>query len=107
MWTLFQYKNGSNPYITKTNEELFRMICKYELEQINETAFEVVQERTNPIGNDYSDKRNVLREFAKQWQDDFSKFDYSLEDLASWQEFFTKYGCKFGLAHEFKANGIY
>ena len=108
MWTFFNFRNGSNPYITKTNEFLFKMICKYYLTQIDCKRFYVESEREicprHALKRE--DKKAILQNFAIEWQRCFEFFNYSWDEIAEWQNFFEEYGRKFGLLKEFRENGI-
>lgn len=105
MYIHFRYKNGSNPYITKTNEYFFKMICKYHLERDFDTGFTVIEKR-EPYKKTYKALQAILRDFAIQWQYDFPRFAYSWSELNEWDSFFTEYGKKYGLLREFHENGI-
>ena len=92
-----------NPYVTKTDKEFFRMVCKYELEQISEISFCVSAERN---AKTYAEKKEALRDMAIEWQSKFGEMTYYWSDLAEWSNFFEKYGRKYGLLTEFRENGI-
>lgn len=104
MYTQFLFNEG-NPYITTTNKELFRMVCKYYIEQFDNNSF-VCTGLIEWNGNrkSYEGKKEVLRNFAINWQN----FDdnYSYGELSNWQDFFREYGKKYGLLNEFTNNGI-
>lgn len=109
MYIHFKYRNGSNPYITTTNENLFKMICKYYLYQTGEKAFEVgdkINAEFKQNKSPYQFKQYVLRMFAIEWQYDFADMRYSWGDLSEWGAFFEEYGKKYGLLREFRENGI-
>ena len=105
MYINFTYKNGSNPYITTTNSNLFNMLCKYDLEQVGSASFYVLGRR-GKFKKTYQTKRAILRDFAINWQYDFSNLLYSWGNLADWGAFFEEYGKKYGLLREFRENGI-
>jgi len=105
MWIHFRYWNGSNPYITKTNRYFFKMICKYYLTRDYDLGYMVEAER-EPYKKTYKAVREILREFAQNWQNDFPRSSYSWHDLADWGAFFEEYGKKYGLLREFRENGI-
>jgi hypothetical protein len=105
MYIHFRYRDGANPYITTTNKNFFRMICKYELTRDFDKGFCVEIER-KPYKKTYEALQEVLRNFAIEWQLDFPKASYSWLDLAEWQSFFEEYGKKYGLLREFRENGI-
>ena len=105
MYNHFEYCNGSNPYITKTNKELFRMFCKYYYTQISEHGFVITGVRVW-TRHTYEAKKQLLRAVAIDWQNDFSQFAYSWGDLADWGGFFEELGKEYGLITEFKENGI-
>ena len=103
MYRQFIFKEG-NPYVTKTDEEFFRMICKYEVEQVGERDFQVIEER-KPTKT-YFDKKVRLRGFAIDFQLGFSDWCYFWGDIIDWRIFFEEYGGKYGLLREFRENGI-
>ena len=105
MYIHFRYYHGGNPYITINNKGLFYMIKKYNLRQEGKKAFFVIREWRKKHMT-YTDKRELLREFAREWQANFCRFDYSMNDLINYQSFFEDYGKKYGLLREFRANGI-
>lgn len=105
MYIHFRYRNGSNPYISTTTENLFKMICKYDLRQTGAADFMVVYKR-EPYKKNYKALQEVLRNFAVEWQYMFSELCYSWGDLAEWSAFFEEYGKKYGLLREFRENGI-
>lgn len=108
MYIHFTFWHKGNPYITKTNEALFKMVLKYDLVQLGADEFFVAGERQYN-GNAYVKrevKKEVLRAFAIDWQSNFERENYSWGELAEWQGFFEEYGRKYGLLREFKENGI-
>ena len=48
MYTLFIYNNGANPFIAKTSGELFKMLKKYDVENIGENTYTIHGERKTP-----------------------------------------------------------
>ena len=105
MYTKFIYNNGSNPYIATTHRNLFNMIFKYNLTEISENTFRILNEREK-YPKTYANKRYILQEFALMWLDWFCDCRYSWESLAQWGAFFEEYGKKYGLLREFRENGI-
>lgn len=112
MYIHFEYKDGSNPYISTTNKNLFKMVCKYYLTQKSKRAFEVEGKseiwtsNPNKKMSAYQKRRFHLEEFAKQWQYDFADMRYTWDDMFFWGSFFEEYGKKYGLLREFRKNGI-
>lgn len=110
MYTTFIFKNGANPYITKNNQELFRMLTSNCCEQIAENIFEVLAPAqmltVKKGGSKYKMIKGVVRNLAIEYQYKFSELNYSYYDLIGWQRFFEEYGKKYGLIKEFKENGI-
>ena len=107
MYNLFIFKDNSNPYIVKTNKELFKMYCKYYCEPLEKDNFIVLGLREwNGNKQTYEGRKEVLRSEAVKWQENFSKNNYSYHQLSEWQNFFEEYGKKYGLLKEFKENGI-
>ena len=103
MYVHFTFKEG-NPFITTANNTLFIMICNNCLEQVGANFYNVTNKRFGV--KSYTDKKNQLRDFAREWQANFPDFNYSEWELIGWQEFFEEYGRKYGLLAEFRENGI-
>ena len=104
-WNHFVFDDGSNPYISMTNKAFFWMIRHYDTEQIGEHSFRVHGVRPK-CRYTREHNREVVRNFAIDWQGDFGRFNYSWGDLADWQDFFDEYGRKYGLLTEFHVEGI-
>lgn len=56
--------------------------------------------------NKYQNKKAELRDIAISWQSEFAEKNYSYADLATWEEFFNRYGRRFGLLRELRENAI-
>ena len=54
----------------------------------------------------YQKRKEVVRELAIDWQNDFNNHNYSYNELYEFQELFTKLGRRYGLLKEFKENAI-
>ena len=54
----------------------------------------------------YEQKKNEIREQAIQWQDDFSRNNYSYFVVFQRQRYFEKMGRRYGLLKEFRENAI-
>lgn len=106
MWYHFTFDDGSNPYITKTNAETFRILRKYNCKQVGCCAFLVQSGSEWKPGNDYKSKKSDLQSIAIDWQHAFDQFNYSYGELLSWQGFFYELGARYGLLTEFHENGI-
>ena len=87
MFVHISFKDGSNPFIAKTNKAFFEMLMHYDLTQ--EFQFGFVASEKNTIPKGYNSKKDALRDFAIDWQN--GEFDYSYSDLMNWQDFFTEY----------------
>ena len=105
MYIHFSYKDGSNPYTSASNKNLFRMICKYHLTQDGDTFYTVTEKR-KPYKKTYAALREVLRDFAVDWQLSFDRMTYYQSTLCDYADFFEEYGKKYGLLREFRENGI-
>ena len=105
MYIHFTYYHGGNPYISMNNKNLFKMICKYHLEQVGDTFYHVTEER-KPYKKTYKALREILEGFAIDWQLSFSDMTYHQSTLIDYQSFFEEYGKKYGLLREFRENGI-
>lgn len=112
MYIHFSYYDGSNPYIAMHGAELFRMVKKYQLDQVAENAFKVVDTvhywtvHTGRKLTSYEKAQAALRDFAQIWQGSAYMFNYSWGELCDWAGFFEEYGRKYGLLREFRENGI-
>ena len=110
MYINFTFEDGGNPYITTTNKTLWNMVKKYYMEQTGEKSFHVLGrcevwtagKRLTP----YKKEKNILRDFAIDWQYKYADLRYSWGDLYDWQQFFSEYGKKYGLLREFRENAI-
>lgn len=54
----------------------------------------------------YQKSKEETRQFAIDWQADFSNHNYSYSELAVFQDMFFRLGRKYGLLREFRENGI-
>lgn len=54
----------------------------------------------------YQIKKQILRDEAIEWQNNFENKNYSYLELANIEEYFYKQGKKYGLLKEFRENGI-
>lgn len=104
----FTFKDGSNPYITKTNSELFRILKKHYYKQISEHVFFIdsLREWNGAEEYNYQNNKMLAAAIARDWQQDFNNMNYSTDDIISWQGFFEEIGKKYGLIKEFRENAI-
>ena len=105
MWTHFEFWNGSNPYISKTDADRKWMFNHYECEQTSENGFYVHGENMNKCKT-YNDWKDFFTTLAINWQNTWDRFNYSMDELNDWHNFFYTYGKKYGLLKEYKENGI-
>lgn len=110
MFIQFIFSDGSNPYITKTYRELFKMLKNNYCEQVAENAF-IVHNPAQWLGtgrklSEYKKNKAIVETLAKEWQWNYNRFNYSYQELVEWQGFFTWYGTKYGLLKDFEENGI-
>ncbi len=54
----------------------------------------------------YEKKKEMARQEAIDWQNDFCNHNYSYEELAEFGEHFEKLGKRYGLLKEFRENGV-
>ena len=54
----------------------------------------------------YEKKKEMARQKAIDWQDDFRNHNYSYGELDEFGYYFEKLGRKYGLLKEFRENGI-
>ena len=109
MYITFEFRNGSNPYIAKTHNELFRMLLKYITVQTSERSFLAADSALRKSYNGkltYDRKKELVREMAIEWQHEAGYLNYSYYELAEWQDFFETLGARFGLLREFHENCI-
>jgi len=57
-------------------------------------------------GNNYRERQSYLVELAKDWQLNFSYYEWSYGELAAIQNWFYENAKRYGLVKEFKENGI-
>lgn len=105
----FTFEDGSNPYITKTNVEFWKMLKNYDVEMVTNFSFKVIGKKqtlsVKPL-TPYERNQSILRDFAIEWQFKFADLTHAWRDLCEWSDFFEEYGRKYGLIREFKENGI-
>lgn len=108
MWNLIQFNDHSNPWISKTDADLLRMVKRYCLIPVDRdgqlTGF-VAARRTFPV-RDYQDAKEAIRDFAQLMGMAFSLCSMSYGELADWQGFFEMVGRRYGLLTEFRENAI-
>lgn len=56
--------------------------------------------------NNYSKRKEEVRDLAINWQAECGEKNYSWSELADWGDFFTRLGRRYGLLREFRENGI-
>lgn len=113
MFVQFNFENGSNPYIAKTNAEIFRMIKKYYINDFLtlrniKTGSKAIylSVRKNKI-SEREKAKCALRELAFLWKEFINGYnDYMYYEFSFWANFFKEYGKKYGLLTEFQASGI-
>ena len=57
-------------------------------------------------GKTYAEKKENLRNFAIEWQQDSAENNFSWTEISYWQGWFERMGRRFGLLNEFRENGI-
>ena len=111
MYIQFDYKDGSNPYVSMNYKTLFRMVCKYVLEQTGTNSYticgkaEIWTYKRKKL-TAYEKAKTALREFAWNFDYNFSRFTWYYSELAYMQGFFEEYGKRYGLYREFHENAI-
>ena len=58
------------------------------------------------MANKYQIEKERIRQIAIEWQLEDGDFPYSYGGLAILQDYFYKYGKRYGLLKEFRENGI-
>ena len=56
--------------------------------------------------NTYEKKKEMARQEAIDWKNDFCNHNYSYGELAEFVYYFEKLGRRYGLLKEFRENGI-
>lgn len=108
MWNLVQFGNGSNPWISKTDADLLRLVKRYHLIPIdrdNKLCGFVATPRTYPVKT-YQECKDAVRDFALFMDSAFALCSMSYSELADWQGFFEMIGRRYGLLTEFRENAI-
>ena len=54
----------------------------------------------------YAEKKERIREQAREWKEKFSESEHYYSELSFWQDYFTRLGKRYGLLREFRENGI-
>ena len=54
----------------------------------------------------YQKNKEEVRQFAIDWQADFSNQNYSYSGLVVFQDMFSRLGRRYGLLREFRENGL-
>lgn len=112
MFVNFTFSDGSNPYIAKSNKELFHMIQKYSIEQTGAATFHVDGTLTTWTIHPgrkvsaYKAAQSRLESFAIDFSNNQGSFNMSWGEWGDWCAFFEEYGKKYGLLREFRENGL-
>lgn len=54
----------------------------------------------------YQKRKSAAREYAIEWQAEFTENSYSYEEVATFYDFFLRLARRYGLIREFRENGI-
>ena len=65
-----------------------------------------VAEKMKNTKTTYEKKKEIARQEAIDWQDDFRNHNYSYGELTKFGYYFEKLGRRYGLLKEFRENGI-
>ena len=68
--------------------------------------FESIEEITMAKKKTYTERKEMARNDAINWQSDFAMNVYSWGELAFWADHFERLGKRYGLLREFRENGI-
>lgn len=85
------------------DEEGYDLVQKFKLGQIE---VEVLEKETENTKTTYETKKEMARQEAIDWQNDFCNHNYSYGELAEFGCHFEKLGKRYGLLKEFRENGI-
>lgn len=113
MYIHFEFSDHSNPYIfygspLECLKQVFSWRKKYhirELEKTNNGIFYIAI-NNHSHKNSFSSIKEIIRNQAIEWQNDFANCDYSYSELVEIQNYFEKQGKRYGLLREFRENGI-
>lgn len=97
--------------IFKNNEGKIENYIYFSFEEWNRDTFNPLTEIIGMLdfkiqGKNYTEKKASLEDLAKEWQGQFTSYNWSYGELATIGEYFNKNGKKYGLLREFKENGI-
>lgn len=101
----FTFEDNDNFFIAVSNKDLFEVLINYDIEQVEETHFHI-RKKESRHNMDYQSLKDLLRDFAIEWQLNTDRFNYTYDNLVLYQGFFKEYGKKYGLLREFEENGI-
>lgn len=83
------------------------LVQKFELGQIEvEVLGKEREDKMKTTKTIYETKKEMARQEAIDWQNDFGNHNYSYGELAEFGEHFEKLGRRYGLLKEFRENGI-
>lgn len=54
----------------------------------------------------YAERKEMARQEAIEWQNEFTKEDHYMSEYAFYGNYFEKLGKRYGLLREFRENGI-
>lgn len=106
MLVYFEFEDGSNPYVSKTIEETWHILCKYEHERTGAMSFRLYDEVKHNFPIRREDKKAILQQIAQEWQNKWPEYRTDFEYDNYWAAFFGKYGKRYGLLREFRENAI-
>ena len=83
------------------------LVQKFELGQVDvEVLGKEREDKMKTTKTIYETKKEMARQEAIDWQNDFGNHNYSYGELAEFGEHFEKLGRRYGLLKEFRENGI-
>lgn len=83
------------------------LVRKFELGQVGVEVLEKEREdKMKTTKTTYEMKKEMARQEAIDWQNDFGNHNYSYGELVEFGEHFEKLGKRYGLLKEFRENGI-
>ena len=83
------------------------LVQKFELGQVDvEVLGKEREDKMKTTKPTYEKKKEMARQEAIDWQNDFCNHNYSYGELAEFGYYFEKLGRRYGLLKEFRENGI-
>lgn len=107
IYTLNDITHNNIYFVNKQKQEqVKRGYLLWEKDLLNANTKNIKTLLFSISGKTYQERKAEAVEIAKDWQNNFSCYDWSYSELATIYEFFEKVGKRYGLIKEFKENAI-